>query len=453
MLITAEMSRFASVLCEDGKIQRIAKKIPDSEADEIIDADGQYLFPGGIDPHVHMHLPSPAGFSADDFYSGSKAALMGGTTTLIDFVTPTKHQTLLEALKQRKKEASDSLVDYSFHISPVQWTVTTEKEIKACIEQEGITSFKIYMAYKKSIGLPDDIIEKVLETVGKYGGLVSSHCELGDVIDAARTSFIKEGRTAPKYHPLSRPSKLEAEAVDHLIEMAHQADCSVYIVHVSTAESIPFIKKARENGQKVFAETCPQYLLLDDSKYLGSFRETAAYVMSPPLRKKQDNQGLWNALEKGLIQTIGTDHCPFTMTQKERGISDFTKIPNGAGGVEHRIALLYTFGVLEEQISLHEFVALISTNAAKIFGLFPQKGSLQEGADADLIIWNPRVENIISAKRDHSNTDTSIFEGFKTKGKVSYVIAKGKVVVRDTELVEQNCKGQFLKRSKPDMRI
>jgi dihydropyrimidinase len=449
LIVNADKSFKADILCNRGSIIKIADDIPEDDVEKLIDATDRYIFPGGIDPHVHMHLPTPAGFSADDFYSGSKAALMGGTTTLIDFVTPTKEESLPEALQKRKNEALDSLIDYSFHVSPVRWTSTMDEEIKTCIEQEGITSFKIYMAYKKSIGLEDDIIQKVLKSVGKHGGLVSSHCELGDEIDTLRENFITAGKTSAEYHPLSRPDYLEAEAVAHLIDMAKKADCPIYVVHVSTQKSFPYIEQAQNKGQVVFAESCPQYLLLDDSKYQGNFIKTAPYVMSPPLRKKDDNQGLWKALKSGVVQTVGTDHCPFTLKQKENGKDNFTKIANGAGGVEHRMTLLYTYGVLEDRISLNQFVALTSTNAAKIFGLYPKKGVIQEGADADLLIWNPKKEQVISAKTHYSLSDNNIFEGFTTIGSPSFVISKGNVVVKEDTLFEEKCKGKFLKRAKP----
>ncbi len=448
-IINADSGLKADILCENGIIQAIAPRISDSKADSIIDAAGLYVLPGGIDPHVHMHLPTPAGFSADDFYSGSKAALMGGTTTLIDFVTPTKEQSLPEALQARKEEARDSLIDYSFHISPVQWTPTTGKEIQICIEDEGITSFKIYMAYKKTIGLEDALIRKVLKSVGRYGGLVTAHCELGDEIEKRREDFIKNGKTGVEYHPLSRPAHLEAGAVARLLQMAKNENCPVYIVHVSTQQSLPFIEKAQKQGQAVFAETCPQYLLLDDTKYQGAFTGAAPYVMSPPLRKKEDNEGLWKALANSGIQTTGTDHCPFTIAQKRNGETDFTQIPNGAGGVEHRLALLYTYGVLKQKISLHKWVAVSSTNAAKLFGLYPEKGVIKEGSDADLVLWNPHSESVISSKTHHSRADNNIFEGFSIKGNPEYVIAKGVILLEKGILQKTSRRGNFLKRKPP----
>ncbi len=443
-IINADTSIEADILCENGLITKIENNLPAEGIDETIDASGCYVFPGGIDPHVHMHLPSHAGYSADDFSSGSKAALLGGTTTLIDFVTPKKGQSLTDALVERKKEAANSLIDYSFHVSPIEWRETTEQEIKDCIK-EGITSFKIYMAYKKAIGIENETISKVMKVVGESGGLVTAHCELGDEIEILRENFAKEGKLSPEFHPLSRPANLEAEAVKEFIEMGKEANCPVYVVHVSAKESLNYIYKAQQQKQEVFAETCPQYLFLDDSKYQGNFSQTAPFVMSPSLRKEADNKAIWEAITEETIQTIGTDHCPFSLQQKEFGKDDFRKIPNGAGGVEHRLSLLFTYGVLENRITLNQFVNSTSTQAAKIFGLYPQKGVIQIGSDADLVIWNPKKENTISVKTHHMNCDSDIYEGITTKGAAKYVITKGKFVVEKRKLVLEN-RGSFLRR-------
>lgn len=429
LIINADKSLKADVLCNNGKIVKIGNNLPDEVTiDKTIDADGCYVFPGGIDPHVHMHLPSPAGFSSDDFLSGSRAALFGGTTSIIDFVTPNKGQTLAKAIELRKEEASNCLTNYSFHVSPVEWRDSIKEEISDCINKQGMKSFKVYMAYKNSIGLEDDILLKVMKAVGMAGGMITVHCELGDDIEDLRHEFANENKLSVKYHPLSRPAKMESQAVKKAIDLAKEAKCPLYIVHVSTKESLEHISEAQENGQKVIAETCPQYLLLDDSKYQGSFDHTAAFVMSPPLRKKDDNDALWEAISNGSVKTIGTDHCPFTLKQKETGINDFRKIPNGAGGVEHRLTLLYTYGVLEEKINLNQFVALISTNAAKIFGMYPAKGIIAEGSDADIVVWDPQKENIISSKTHHQNCDLNIYEGLKTKGSPEYVVIAGNII-------------------------
>jgi dihydropyrimidinase len=283
------------------------------------------------------------------------------------------------------------------------------------------------MAYRSTIGLPDEDIFKVMQVVGKHGGIVTMHCEIDETIEKLRAKFISEGKRSPKYHPLSRPNAVEAEAVKKAIELAEKAECPLYIVHVSTHESLDYIAKAQAKGQAVYAETCPQYLLLDESPYNQPFDKACAYVMSPPLRKKEDQEVLWQAIDDGIIQTIGTDHCPFTLEQKRKGINDFTKIPNGAGGIEHRLSLLYTYGVLQNRISLDKFIEVTSINQAKIFGWFPKKGIIKEGSDADLLLWDPKAKETISAKTHHQNCDLNVYEGFKIIGKPLITIVKGEV--------------------------
>jgi dihydropyrimidinase len=444
-IITPTEKYKADILISEGEIKSIDNRVDIKNSDKVIDASGYYIFPGGVDPHVHMHLPTPAGYSSDDFLTGSKAALYGGTTTLIDFVTPNRGESLTDALNKRKNEAKFSMTDYSFHVSPVEWRDSTEKEIKDCIT-EGVTSFKVYMAYKNTIGLNDDDLLKVMKAVGKAGKLVTVHCESGDEIEILRYKYFAEHHTEPKYHPLSRPSELEALAVRKAIDLADQANCTLYIVHVSASESLKHIEEAQSRGQKVFSETCPQYLLLDDSKYEGDFVHTAPYIISPPLRKKEDNDALWDAVSKGIVNTVGTDHCPFNLVQKEAGLNDFRKIPNGAGGVLHRLELLYTYGVLENRITLNKMVDLFSTRPSKLFGLYPSKGDIKVGSDADLVIWNPDSENTISAKTHHQNCDINIFEGFKTRGIAMYVIAGGKIVLENGNIIDPGTRGKFIRR-------
>lgn len=444
-IVTSTRAFNSEIYISEGKIAQIGKPLKILEpVDRTIDAEGKFVFPGGIDPHVHMHLLTPAGFSADDFKTGSKAALLGGTTTLIDFVTPNKGQSLIDALIDRKREADNSFCDYSFHVSPVEWAQNTEQEIKDCIES-GITSFKVYMAYKDTIGLNDEDIFRVMHTVGKNGGIVTLHCEIGDEVDKFRNDLANKGNLNPEFHPISRPTNTESEAVQMAIEMAKIAKCPIYIVHTSAGESIQFIEKAQKDGYPVYSETCPQYLLLDDSKYNGDFNDTCKYVMSPPLRKREDQNMLWNSIGKGIINTIGTDHCPFNLKQKEQGNVDFRKIPNGAGGVEHRMKLLFTYGVLQNQISYNQFVDITSTQAAKIFGLYPQKGEIAVGSDADLVIWNPKTENVISVENHHQNCDLEIYEGFTTIGEPEVIVANGEIKVENGKLVTKG-KGKFLKR-------
>jgi dihydropyrimidinase len=429
-IVNADANQKADILISAGKIASVGK-MSDWKTDdaEIFDAEGKYIFPGGIDPHVHMELPTPAGVSSDDFYTGSRAALYGGTTALIDFVTPHRGQSLVDALISRKKEAEKSLVDVRFHVSPVEWRPETAGEIRACIHEFGVKSFKCYMAYKKNIGLDDDALFSVMKVVGEEGGLVTLHCEDGDAIEILREKYAATNIPGPEAHVLSRPPELEAKAVEKAIQLAARAKCPIYIVHVSSAKSIEIIKQAQAKGQKVVAETCPQYLLLDGEKYNQPFEKAVAFVMSPPLRTKSDNQKLWESLEDGTIYTIGTDHCNFTLEQKLLGKDDFRKIPNGAGGVEHRLELLYTFGVLKNRISLNRFVELTSTNPVKIFGLYPYKGVIAPGSDADLVIWNPKHKSIISAKNHHQNSDLNIYEGTEIQGKAEYVFLNGKPAI------------------------
>ena len=426
----------ADILIREGKIDQIASQLPSTiHAEQEIDAEGYFVLPGGIDPHVHMHLQTPAGFSADDFYSGSCAALAGGTTTIIDFVTPKRGQPITEALEQRKKEAETSLCETLFHVSPVKFVKNTGNELLACIQQ-GIRSFKVYMAYKPTVGLQDDELRQVLEIVGKAGGMLAVHCEMGDEIENFRNRFFEEGKTAPLYHALSRPSNTEAEAVKKVLAMASEHNCPLYLVHISSAESLEHISHAKNGGQRVFAETCPQYLLLNEDKYSGSFRETAPFVISPPLRGNMHSESLWEALASGLIDAVGTDHCPFNMSQKEAGLNDFRKIPNGAGGVEFRLSLLYTYGVLKNKISMERFVDLVSTTPARIFGLYPRKGVVAPGSDADLVIWNPGHQSIISAATHYQNCDINIYEGMSVKGCAEHVIAGGKITVGDKGFIK-----------------
>ena len=436
----------ADILIRGRHIEKIGKNLPlgDLDVTDVIDASGMLVFPGGIDPHVHMHLPTGAGFSSDDFVSGSRAALMGGTTTMIDFVTPRRGMSLTEALRLRIEEAAGCLIDHSFHVSPVEWTPDTALQIRQCIAA-GFPSFKLYMAYKDAIGINDEVMEKVMQTLADAGGMATVHCETGDEVDKLRNILFASGQSGPSSHPLSRPPHTESDAVAKAIAIAEKTSCPLYIVHVSSAGSIEHIRKAKDKGLPVMAEVCPHHLLLDESLYKASFEDAAPFVMSPPLRSETHRKALWDALQTGFIDTTGTDHCPFFMSQKERGRDDFRNIANGAGGIEHRLALLYTFGVREGKISLKQFVDLCSTGAAKIFGLYPQKGLIAEGSDADLLIWDPNAEETISAKTHYQNSDINIYEGIKVYGKPEVVIAGGKIAVSRGKLNE-GLRGELLRR-------
>ena len=419
----------------------------EGDAHQVIDAAGCYIFPGGIDPHVHMHLPTSAGYSSDDFRSGSRAALFGGTTTLIDFVTPRKKQSLTSALAERRKEASNILTDYSLHVSPIEWRDSIPHEIEACAEA-GITSFKVYMAYKDAIGIDDDVLEKVMKAVADAGGMVMVHCELGDEIERMRDALVASGQTGVMAHALSRPDEMESHAVQVAIRLAAKTGCRLYIVHVSTKESVTHIRRARQNGQKVYAEVCPHHLLLDLSGYDQPFDQAAPYVLSPPLRAKADQEALWKGLADNTIQVVGTDHCPFMMTQKKGGLHDFRLIANGAGGVEHRLELLYTYGVKTQRISLERFVEVTAASPAKIFGLYPKKGTIETGSDADLVVWNPGATHTISHRTHHQNCDHNIYEGFEVQGQPAYVIFKGEAVIQNGEMINAPS-GRFMPRTAP----
>ncbi len=428
VIVTSKQSYVSDILIEGTKIVQISENIEKKDA-IIIDASKKYVFPGAIDPHVHFNLKTPAGITADNFVTGSKAAIYGGTTTVIDFVTPEKGEKLTDALIKRKKEASGAKTNVFFHVSPIEWTNTTAQEMRECVENFGIKSFKVYMAYKSGIGLNDNVLMNVLEVAKELGVLVTAHCENDEAINYLRTKFISEGKTEPKYHPLSRPETTEAEAINRIITLAEIVDTPLYIVHVSTKLGIETIEKAQKRGVKVFAETCPHYLLLDDSVYNQEINEASKFVLSPPIRKKTDQLALWKAIQNGVVQTIGTDHCSFNVKgQKDLGRNDFTKIANGAGGVEHRLELLYTYGITNKKIeNLSKMVEITASNPAKIFGL-KNKGDIKVGYDADIVIWNPKSKKVISHKNHIQNCDNNIFEGFETEGKAEIVILGGEIV-------------------------
>ena len=431
-IINTETLFQADIAIREGIIVEIGQLNPgDYSGYEVIDAKGKYIFPGGIDSHVHLQLPTPAGPSCDDFEKGSKAAISGGTTFLIDFVTPSRGESLMKALAFRLKESNKCLIDYTLHVGITWFDETVPEQMEWCVNEVGIKSFKAYLAYKGSIGIEYDELEQVMKTAASLGALVLVHCEEGDIILKNQKRFISEGKTEPLYHALSRPSETESESVRKVIGLCRKTACKTYIVHTSAAKSIEYIRAAKLEGLPVFCETCPQYLLLDESVYSKPLAESLKYVISPPIRSKADQEALWEALADGTVDVISTDHCPFnTFGQKDLGINDFSKIPNGAGGIENRLALLYTYGVLTKKISLQQFVGLTSTNAARIFGLYPQKGVVEVGSDADLVIWNPEAKSVISIQNQVQKCDSNIFEGFNLNGETEYVLANGKIMLK-----------------------
>ncbi len=427
ILVTARQTTQADIHIENGRITQtgigLASGLPECR---VLDATGKLIFPGGIDPHVHFALPTPAGPSCDDFLSGSRAALAGGTTCFFDFVTPMLGQSLKEALLQRQAEAAGSLLEYGLHMGITWFDETVPGQMEWCVKEAGIRSFKAYLAYKGSIGIEYPELEKAMETSAALGTVMLVHCEEGDAILRKQQEFLKQGNTSPLYHALSRPPETEAESVRKVVDLCRKTGCKTYIVHTSTAASLEYIRQGKQEGLPLSSETCPQYLLLDESVYHNPLPGSLKYVISPPIRSKTDQEALWLALQDGTVDVVSTDHCPFnTLGQKDQGLHDFTKIPNGAGGVQHRLALLYTYGVLTGKIDLQQFVALTSTNAARIFGLYPRKGEIAAGSDADLVIWDPESTSVISAKTNIQTCDEDIFEGTVTKGSAYQVIISG----------------------------
>ncbi len=449
-IITASEDFVADIFIEGEKITTIGKDLS-GRADKIINAQDKLVFPGGIDPHVHLDLPVMGIHSRDNFETGTRAALFGGTTTIIDFANQQKGGTLYSALETwHKKAAGNSYCDYSFHVSVTDITKNTKAEIKSLIEQEGITSFKTFMAYKDTLMIDDAAMKAVMEEVKKYGGMVTVHATDGNMIGSQVEKFRLQNNLSPLYHYLSQPDYTESEATGRFIDMAIDTGVNAYVVHLTCTSALERIKQANKNRQLILAETCPQYLLLDADLYKRG-EEAVKWILSPPLRTKEDQKSLWTGIQDGYIQTVGTDHCPFMMEDKLKNKEDFTKVPNGIPGIEHRMELLFSEGVLKERISLNKFVEVTSTNAAKIFGLYPQKGDIKVGSDADIVILDSNEKHIISAKTHHHHCDYSAYEGWEVTGKVKSVLLRGKVVLEDDTLKTRKGYGRFLKRAVLDL--
>lgn len=443
-IVTPEKSYISDIKIEDEIITEIGENLEDPKA-QIIDATGHLLFPGFIDSHTHFDLDTGYTRTADNFKTGTAAAIVGGTTTILDFATQNKGETLSEALNNWHKLAENvSSCDYGFHMAITEWNEDIKNEL-AIMKEQGITSYKAYMAYD-SLRLNDGDIYDILKSLKKYKGILGVHCENGDLVNTMIKDQLNSGNTSPAAHPLSRPNRVEAEAVSRYIDIANLADAPINIVHLSTKEGLEEALKGRERGQKVFIETCPQYLLLDDTLYLSEDFESAKYVLSPPLRKTDDLESLWQGLAQGHIDTMGTDHCSFNFKgQKDHGIKDFSKIPNGIPGVEHRPILMYTYGVGKGRITKEQMCALLSENVAKLFGMYPRKGALQVGSDADIVIWDAMAQGTISKDNQKQNVDYTPFEGFKTIGRVKQVFLRGKHVVEEGNIIKENF-GKYIKR-------
>jgi dihydropyrimidinase len=447
-IVTAVDEYRGDVLIEGEKIALVGSSLADVHADAVVDASGKYVLPGGIDVHTHLDMPFGGTTSADDFESGTVAAAFGGTTSIVDFAIQYKGQTLHHAWETwMKKAEGKAVIDYGFHMIMTDLNDGTEQEMDALVRQ-GVTSFKLFMAYRGVFMLDDGSIFKALLRTGKNGGTICMHAENGDVIDVLVQRALAEGKTAPKYHALTRPARAEAEATHRAIALAEIADVPIYIVHLSAAEALEMVTEARDRGLPAYAETCPQYLFLSCDNYEEPDFEGAKYVMSPPLRERAKQAQLWRGLAFNDLQCISTDHCPFCMKeQKELGRGDFSKIPNGAPGIETRMSLVYDGGVRAGRISLNRFVELTSTSPAKIFGLFPRKGTIAPGSDADIVVFDPNRTVTLAARTLHMKVDYNPYEGRQVTGAADTVISRGRMVIDRGKLCASPGTGSFLKRS------
>jgi dihydropyrimidinase len=447
-VVTATDTYAADIGISDGKVTAIGQGMARDNAKRILDAKGKYVMPGGIDVHTHLDMPFGGTTSADDFETGTRAAAFGGTTTLIDFAIQYKGQPLRAAFDAwMQKAAAKATTDFAFHCIITDLPNARLEEMGELV-REGVPSFKLFMAYPGVFMLDDATIFKAMRKASQIGGMICMHAENGGAIDVIVQQALAEGKTAPKYHALTRPTTAEGEATARAIALAEMAGSPVYIVHLSCNDALEKVREARDRGLPVYAETCPQYLhlSLDDMDKPGF--EAAKYVFTPPLREKWHQEKLWTGLKQDHLQVVSTDHCPFCFKeQKELGKDDFTKIPNGGPGIEHRLSLVYSGGVGKGRFSVNRFVELVSTTPAKIFGLYPQKGTIAVGSDADLVVFDPTREHTISAKTHHMRVDYSMFEGIRVKGMPDTVLSRGRVLVDGEQFHGKPGQGSFLKRA------
>jgi dihydropyrimidinase len=449
-IVTAIDTYLSDVGILGGKISTIGLNLPVDGAGKVIEARGMMVMPGGIDVHTHLDMPFGGTMSADDFESGTIAAAYGGTTTLIDFAIQYKGQTLRHAFDTWMKKADGkAVIDYAFHCIITDIAVAQLDEMKAFV-REGVPTFKLFMAYPGVFMLDDASIFKAMGAAANSGGMICMHAENGGAIDVIVQRALAEGKRAPKYHALTRPVTLEAEATSRAIALAEIAGTPVYIVHLSCNEALEKVREARDRGLRVYAETCPQYLYLSLENMDAPGFESAKYVFTPPLREKWHQEKLWQGLAQDDLQVVSTDHCPFCMKeQKELGKDDFTKIPNGGPGIEHRLSLVYNGGVHGGKFSPNRFVQLVSTAPAKLFGLYPRKGTVAVGSDADLIVFDPNEEQIISVKTHHMRVDYSMFEGTRVKGTTKTVLSRGRTIIDNGRFTGKAGAGEFLRRENP----
>ena len=446
-VVAADRSYRADVLCGDGKIQQIGDGLDAPKGATEIDAGGQYVMPGGIDPHTHMQLPFMGTVASDDFYTGTAAGLAGGTTMIIDFVIPNPQQNVMEAFRQWREWAEKAVADYSFHVAITWWDDTVGRDMETLVREHGVNSFKHFMAYKGAIMADDEILVNSFSKAIELGAIVTVHAENGELVYRLQQKIYDLGITGPEGHPLSRPPEVEGEAANRAIRIAEVLGVPIYLVHVSSRQSLEAITRARNEGQRVYGEVLAGHLLIDDSVYRDKdFVAAAAHVMSPPFRAPEHQQALWHGLQSGNLQTTATDHCAFCAPQKAAGKDDFRLIPNGTAGIENRMEVLWHHGVGTGRLTMNEFVRATSSNAAQIFNIYPRKGSISVGADADIVVWDPAATKTISAKTHHQNIDFNIFEGMTVQGCASHTLSQGKVVYADGKLEVERGAGRYIEK-------
>lgn len=442
-IVTADRTYMADVLVENGRIAEIG---PNLSGDTQLDATGCYVMPGGVDPHTHLEMPFMGTYSSDDFSSGTRAALSGGTTMVVDFCLPVPGQSLLEARQAWDNKSTKASCDYSFHQAITWWGEQVFDEM-ATVVDSGINTFKHFMAYKGALMVDDDELYSSFKRCSALGGMPLVHAENGDVVAQLQTMLMDEGSTGPEAHAYSRPPEVEGEATNRAIMIADMAKVPLYVVHVSCEQSHEAIRRARQKGMRVFGEPLIQHLVLDESEYQHpDWDHAARRVMSPPFRDKEHQNSLWAGLAAGSLQVVATDHCAFTTEQKRYGLGDFTKIPNGTGGLEDRLPVLWTRGVNTGRLTMNEFVAVTSTNPAKILNMYPRKGAILEGADADIVVWDPERSKTITADKQQSDIDYNVFEGIEVKGLPRFTMTRGYVAVQEDEMKTREGHGQFVAR-------
>jgi len=442
-VVTADLSYAADVKIESGRIVEIGDSL---SGDETLDATGCYVMPGGIDPHTHLEMPFMGTYSTDDFESGTRAALSGGTTSVVDFCLPSPGQSLLEARQMWDNKTSKASCDYSFHMAITWWGEQVFNEMEAVVDS-GINTFKHFLAYKGALMVDDDEMFSSFQRCAALGAMPLVHAENGDVVAQLQAKLMAEGNNGPEGHAYSRPPEVEGEAANRAIMIADMAGVPLYIVHVSCEQAHEAIRRARQKGMRVYGEPLIQHLTLDESEYFNKdWDHSARRVMSPPFRSKEHQDGLWAGLQAGSLQVVATDHCSFTTEQKRFGLGDFTKIPNGTGGLEDRLPVLWTPGVNTGRLTMNEFVAVTSTNIAKILNMYPKKGAVMVGADADLIVWDPARSKTIAADKQQSAIDYNVFEGIEVTGLPRFTLTRGVVAVSEDEIKTREGHGEFISR-------